>query len=558
MNFLLPFWWDHVYDDFDEWEETWTNGIENYKFLWELNDTVPMDGVLFSRNDMEDSPRRKEKVIEAGGIKNFLRLPDDLVLFGDCGAYGYIDENEPPYDPVETLEFYEQMQYDQACTVDHLITSANMDEKEERLEITLSNAGQMIEAYRDGEYSFDLFGVVQGWDPDSYYRAAERLIDLGFDHLAIGGLVRTSTKDIIKILQRCYPLWMNKDVDVHLFGIARWELFPFMERYSVNSLDNAYHRRAWLDKKNNYELDPSTQYTAVRIPISDQYSDDRLPEEQAVFDELRAYMAGEASPEDLVTALEEYEKVYAELKDKESRVDLFKDLRDEYLRTLRDRPWKQCDCHICNEYGAHVAIFRRNERNMRRGFHNLYRFYTFFTAYLNDEVEPPEKTWKYTEPEWRDELDVEDFEDQNVLVISSCSKTKKTESPDKELPAKEMYQGRLFNHVRSLCTATGWDHRIISARFGLLSPDDLVTGYDETLQTQEEVRELRDEVVPALAEDLHEYDAVLVLAGKKYRQTIEPLMDYRFHFVNSAGYPALCAKIKEATPIESPELQDFT
>lgn len=57
------------------------------------------------------------------GIKNFLRLPDDLTLFGDCGAFGYVDQDEPPYDPLETLDFYEQMQYDQACTVDHVITS---------------------------------------------------------------------------------------------------------------------------------------------------------------------------------------------------------------------------------------------------------------------------------------------------------------------------------------------------------------------------------------------------------------------------------------------------
>ena len=552
INFLLPFWWsDHVYDDFNRWQETWTTGIEHYKFLWELNDTVPMDGVLFSRNDINRSENKKEQAEEAGGIKDFLRLPDDLILFGDCGAYSYIDQDEPPYDPLETMEFYERMQYDQACTVDHLITSANMDDKENRLEITLSNAETMIEQHRDGDYSFDLFGVVQGWDPDSYYRATEELLNMGFDHLAFGGLVRASTKDIIKILQRCYPLWMNKeDVEIHLFGVARWELFPFMQRYGLNSLDNAYHRSAWLDEKDNYLLTPENEYTAVRIPISDQYADfAELPsEERAVFDKIREYSNDEASPEEVVDTLETWERTYAEIEGKESRLEFFEDIRNEYLRTLEDRPWEQCDCHICEEYGVHVAIFRRNERNMRRGFHNLYRFYKFFNSYLDGTEEPPEKTWDYAKPKEIEELNLEEFQEEDVLVISSCSKTKKTDDPEVELPAKEMYQGRLFNNVRDLCEAVNWDHRIISAKYGLLAPEDIVSSYDEKLKTKDEIEEARPEVIPELAEILYQYDKVLVVAGKPYREVIEPLMDYRFYILNSAGYPVLCSKVKGAIP----------
>ena len=556
IDFFVPFGWDHVYDDFDRWNETWTTGYEHYKFLWELNQIIPMDGVLISRNTIESSATKKQKIEEAGGVKNFLRIPDELTVFGDCGAYKYRKEDKPPYDPVETLDFYEEMQFDRACTVDHLI-SGSEDGKQDRWEITLANAEKMLGAYQAGDYSFELYGVVQGWDPDSYHDAASRLVDMGFTNLALGGLIGTRTRDIISILQRTYPVWMDKDIEIHEFGIARWELFPFMQRYGISSFDNAYHRKAWLDRKNNYELSPNQQYTAVRIPISDQHSDERLPEEQAVFDRVREYIAGDATPEDVVETLHRYEEVYAELKGKESRLEIFDDLRDEYLATLHDRPWEDCDCHICEEYGVHVCIFRRNERNMRRGFHNLYRFYSALSGYLDGTVKPPEKMSEYSEEEQREELEPDEFEG-DVLVISSCSKTKKDVPESAELPAEEIYQGRLFNQVRDLCDATGWDHRVISAKYGLLSPEDPISVYEETLSTVDDAVNLRPKVIPELAAILQDYDSVLVIGGKQYRKVIEPLFDNRFHILNSAGYPVLCSKIKEATQDTSPtELSQF-
>lgn len=55
---------------------------------------------------------------------------------------------------------------------------------------------------------------------------------------------------------------------------------------------------------------------------------------------------------------------------------------EEYRRTLVEQPWEECSCPICTELGIDVAIFRANNRNRRRGFHNIYRFYQEFTAAL--------------------------------------------------------------------------------------------------------------------------------------------------------------------------------
>ena len=46
-----------------------------------------------------------------------------------------------------------------------------------------------------------------------------------------------------------------------------------------------------------------------------------------------------------------------------------------YRATLIDQPWKRCPCLLCSELGIDILVFRGNERNRRRGFHNTYVFY---------------------------------------------------------------------------------------------------------------------------------------------------------------------------------------
>jgi hypothetical protein len=54
------------------------------------------------------------------------------------------------------------------------------------------------------------------------------------------------------------------------------------------------------------------------------------------------------------------------------------DLLEDYRDLLSAKPWERCECPICVENGIEVAIFRGNNRNRRRGFHNTRRFYDEF------------------------------------------------------------------------------------------------------------------------------------------------------------------------------------
>jgi len=51
-----------------------------------------------------------------------------------------------------------------------------------------------------------------------------------------------------------------------------------------------------------------------------------------------------------------------------------RDKLDGYRRTLEERPWERCDCPFCQKHRIHMCIWRGNNRNRRRGFHNMYRF----------------------------------------------------------------------------------------------------------------------------------------------------------------------------------------
>ncbi len=363
MKFFLPFWFsDHVYDSYNPWEYEWRPERAQRKFVWQLPwPRLPIDGILISRSNIEKTKSRLQEFNDKG-IYETLGIPGHLPTFGDCGAWGYIRDRNPPYQPEETLEFYRRMKFTYACTVDHIILPETFPQRYERLEITLRNAQIMADEWKSDPafYGFQLAGVVQGWDPQSYYESAKKILDMGFKFIALGGQSRAPSAFTVDILRRCYPLWKDKDVKVHIFGLGRWNLFDAFRRYGVYSFDNAYHRRAWLSLSHNYEIE-AERYTAIRIPVAKEPHERKM--ERRVLERVRELNDGKTSVSSFLKTLRGYDPQRYEM------------LAQEYERTLVERPWKRCDCIICKTIGVHVVVFRSNERNMRRGFHNLWNLY---------------------------------------------------------------------------------------------------------------------------------------------------------------------------------------
>jgi len=133
------------------------------------------------------------------------------------------------------------------------------------------------------------------------------------------------------------------------------------------------------------------RFSAIRIPdVNKSFRAKRSVkegrasrEEVAKFEKhalqsIRAFDKGEMGLEAVLDVVTEYDAMIAEGRG---------GMREEYRRTLEAKPWRHCPCSICKQWGVEVMIFRGNNRNRRRGFHNTYVFYRLMQQTLNGERE---------------------------------------------------------------------------------------------------------------------------------------------------------------------------
>ncbi len=379
IRYYIPDWDDRVDPHYDFVYDLHTPGRNPYRddrYAHEIYGTPPYDGMLLSRAMLDANPGKREAIMAIGSVKAYLRLPPDGEhdIIGDCGAFSYWQANEPPYQTADMLEYYEQLRFDIGVSIDHLIFTEVETEKERRWILTLQNAEAFWQQHQAGGYQFTPMGVAQGWNPASYQEAVRRLIQIGYQHIAIGGLVRSHTNDIIRVLQAVQPE-LQDGMKVHLFGVNRPEHITTFASLGVTSFDSASRlRRAWIDGRRNYFLG-NNAYTAIRIPIAQNLARKKSLDEahtrqleQASLHALRAYDRGDMSCDEAYRTAIAYAEVAGHLTER---------IRQDYRITLQEQPWRQCDCQICQDHGIEVIIFRGNNRNRRRGFHNTWQLYQY-------------------------------------------------------------------------------------------------------------------------------------------------------------------------------------
>ena len=95
-----------------------------------------------------------------------------------------------------------------------------------------------------------------------------------------------------------------------------------------------------------------------------------------------------------------------------------------------------------------------------------------------------------------------------------------------QLRAKELYDSPWFRKARAYVESTGSRWFILSAEYGLLEPDRIVAPYEKTLN-QMSIRDRRhwsQDVLADLRGILTLDDRVVFLAGRKYREFLEPIV----------------------------------
>lgn len=358
------------------------------RYAHEVLTAPAYDGILVSKAIVDGSIRgvgkysmpQRQRLYRLG-VRGFFRLPDDVETLGDCGAFTYVNEPEPPYTVDEVIDFYQQCGFDAGVSIDHVILgyqrpgrgSEAPEEWKQRRRISLTYAEKFLQAVIDQQADFEPIGAAQGWDPASYAESVQELQNMGYTRIALGGMVPLKTADIMACLAEIATI-RSEATSLHLLGITRLDSIQAFEGFGVTSFDStSSFRQAFMDERDNYHTS-STTFAAIRVPQVDGNvslkrailagtvsQSEALAAERHSLKLLREFDAGRCTLDDALEAVIDYERV----------VGVKKSYIDEYRRTLQAAPWRDCMCGLCAKQGIEMAIFRGSERNKRRGFHNL-------------------------------------------------------------------------------------------------------------------------------------------------------------------------------------------
>jgi hypothetical protein len=408
--YFFPDWDDYVREPFvHETDDEADTASQDKLYAHEIfgADSTPYDGMLVSLAQIYTGKgalsRLDPETADRGDLRKQMKIPDNLLLFGDCGAFSYAAEDKPPFTPEQAARHYHRLGFDAGASVDHIplpeivvedkkgnVVRRKLTEGERRhrTRLTARNAEVFLAAHRKYRYKFVPFGVIQGLDLKSYVKYVHKYIDMGYEHIALGGLVPKSDAEILSICCAVRAAIQTRtrrekeNVWLHLFGILRPKILSSFRLLGASSFDSAsYLRKAWLRSDQNYLApDGDGWYTAIRVPISSSKRMREAAKEKGIpQDELREmetrclealnnFDGSRESHEEVVEAVNDY----GPLLERRGEDNHF---IEKHEALLTAQPWKKCRCPVCRDMGIDVAVFRGAGRNKRRGFHNTYVLY---------------------------------------------------------------------------------------------------------------------------------------------------------------------------------------
>jgi hypothetical protein len=463
----------------------------------------PCDGTLISYAAVlagRYSAAARRRLLRSGA-REFFRAPPWLKFMGDCGAFSYVNADEPPYTVAEVAKFYGQVGVDLGLAVDHIVPGFSDSEllfepspvARARFELTIALARDFLDAAKP--YSFTPVGVVQGWSPSSFSAAARDLQHMGYRYLALGGLVQLKTEQVLTVL-RAVDSVRRPDTKLHLLGVTRpGNVSEYVAR-GVASIDSTSPlRRAWMDARHNYWIGGES-FCALRIPPSvsgkirgrigsGEINADLARELEArSLAAVSSFASGSGTAGKALEALLAYQEIHSPGDDRLA----------DYQRTLEARPWERCRCSVCARLGHHVIVMRGAERNRSRGFHNVGQFYR---GMLRELGEPD-------------------------LVLIGCGAAKRK----KASPARDLYTGSLFRANSAMADRYRAPVRILSAEHGLLDPAKVIEPYETALLGAPEAK--RQEWGAMVAGQVEDFvgagGRVVALAGARYLKWTKDLI----------------------------------
>ena len=312
-TYFLPDWDDLLDPDFDFESDSFSHRSRTERK--DRHCSVLMqpkrmsDGILVSlaQQGSQKGPLRRLEGTEISALspkplRSHYGLTESQYLFGDCGAFSYLNEDAPTISVDQAVALYESYGFDFGASVDHIpvgkvyrngdLVELSNEERQERVDITQENAEIFIRSAKQRRVQFNPVGTIQALNPEQYAQSVHDYCDMGYRHLAVGGLVPKTDSEVSSIVsavmaaaeaQRRRP-W------VHLFGIFRPNLQDTFRTLKVDSFDSAtYFRKAWLRSDQNYLGADGQWYAAIRVPMTtDARTLNRLNEMGADIERIKA------------------------------------------------------------------------------------------------------------------------------------------------------------------------------------------------------------------------------------------------------------------------------
>ena len=399
VKFYFPDNHDYVDPSFNF--ETETNNENRViqrddKYAHELFPAPVYDGILVSKAVVDGISGVKGRFTVAQrqrffreGIYKFYRLPKSYSTIGDCGAFSYVSEEVPPYTIEDVIEFYVNSGFTYGISLDHIIfefensnnqakskfTIEQLEECKRRKDLTLELANDFL--LKSKNLSYEPYGVAHGWNPSTYADSVSKLQKMGYNSIALGGMIPLKTPDILAVLEKVSEV-RTSSTQLHLLGINRLDHIQQFSSLGVTSFDSTAPLMQGLkaDKFNYHTLGDS--YTSISVPQVEANNTMRRLVASGKIDQNIA----KRLEKECLTALIDFDKgltdkssVIEKLCEYETLYNSKKSRRDAIDHALTDKPWKICECAICKDIGIHVILKRAAARNRRRGFHNLYMAY---------------------------------------------------------------------------------------------------------------------------------------------------------------------------------------
>lgn len=411
-----------------------------------------------------NTSRRFQKLFSEFKGSNIVKAADSGVFTKDGCKLNYKD----------LFSTYERMGVEYGIMIDFL------KDKDK----TLESAKEAIKIYNEKNYSFKLVGVAQGNTIKEYLECYDELKSLGFEHIAIGGLLKKNVNsaryvrvrdenllwDVVSEIRSCY-----KNDWLFLLGCYHPKRHKMFEKFNIYGGDY----KGWILNYKTPEIlieSINKDLESFEKNINNSQLKNLLQEKEKINQELRKLRKDKK-----LRKSKEKEKIELEMEILSLRKNLAKELGDQYSKKLQ----------------TYEKILFMNKDTARE-----YRFMQI-RAYLDNNIFSLFR---------------------NYLLIISCSEKKAQIS--NPAPAIEVYDGPFFKMIRKLKNESKFSNNIhvliISAKYGIIGLYDLIEKYNQKM-TKRRAEELKIGVKKKLEEFLNNknFKEIFVCLGKNYRLVLD-------------------------------------